>query len=97
MSTNVFESWLYINRLRLTFVVLLLYSRSMAILNGYAIWLSILPKRVKKLTRDPEAFPIPQALENLALVALSQFRESLDALTQSNISGQRSLLPPTIK
>jgi phosphate transport system protein len=43
-------------------------------------------KRVKKLTRDPKAFPIPQALENLALVALSQIRESLDALTQSNIS-----------
>jgi phosphate transport system protein len=43
-------------------------------------------KRVKKLTRDPEAFPIPQALENLAIVALSQIRDSLDALTQSNIS-----------
>ena len=45
-------------------------------------------KRVKKLTRDPEAFPIPQALENLAVVALSQIRESLDALTQSNILRQ---------
>ena len=43
-------------------------------------------KRVKKLARDPEAFPIPQALENLALMALSQIRESLDALTQSNMS-----------
>ena len=43
-------------------------------------------KRVKKLTRDPEAFPIPQALENLALLALSQIRDSLDALSQSNIS-----------
>ena len=43
-------------------------------------------KRVKKLTGDPEAFPIPQPLENLALVALSQIRDSLDALTQSNVS-----------
>jgi phosphate transport system protein len=43
-------------------------------------------KRVKKLTRDPNAFPIPQALESLALMALSQIRDSLDALTQSNIS-----------
>ena len=43
-------------------------------------------KRVKKLARDPEAFPIPQALENLALLSLSQIRDSLDALSQSNIS-----------
>ena len=43
-------------------------------------------KRVKKLTGDPEAFPIPQPLENLALLALSQIRDSLDALTQSNVS-----------
>jgi len=43
-------------------------------------------KRVKKLARDPEAFPIPEALENLAFVALSQIHDSLDALTQCNIS-----------
>jgi phosphate transport system protein len=43
-------------------------------------------KRVKKLATDPEAFPIPQFLENLALVALSQIHDSLDALTQSNVS-----------
>jgi phosphate transport system protein len=43
-------------------------------------------KRVKKLTGDPEAFPIPQVLENLAIMALSQIRDSLDALTQCNIS-----------
>lgn len=49
-------------------------------------------KRVKKLTRDPEAFPIPQALENLALVALSQIRDSLDALTQSNILGAQVVI-----
>src|SRR5271156_3053578 len=42
-------------------------------------------KRVKKLTGDPEAFPIPQPLENLAVSALSQIRDSLDALTQSNV------------
>jgi phosphate transport system protein len=42
-------------------------------------------KRVKKLARDPEAFPIPLALEDLALAALSQIHESLDALTQCNI------------
>jgi phosphate transport system protein len=42
-------------------------------------------KRVKKLTVDPEASPIPQPLENLALLALSQIRDSLDALTQSNV------------
>ena len=42
-------------------------------------------KRVKKLSSDPEAFPIPQPLENLAVSALSQIRDSLDALTQSNV------------
>jgi phosphate transport system protein len=42
-------------------------------------------KRVKKLAADPQAFPIPQALENLALEALSQIHASLDALTQSNV------------
>jgi phosphate transport system protein len=42
-------------------------------------------KRVKKLTGDPEAFPIPQAMENLALRSLAQIRDSLDALAQSNV------------
>jgi phosphate transport system protein len=42
-------------------------------------------KRLKKLAGDPEAFPIPQALENLALEALAQIHDSLDALTQSNV------------
>jgi phosphate transport system protein len=49
-------------------------------------------RRVKKLTRDPEAFPIPQALENLALLALSQIRESLDALRQSDIDRARVII-----
>ena len=43
-------------------------------------------KRVKKLTGHADAFPIPQPLENLALSALSQIRDSLDALTQSNVA-----------
>jgi phosphate transport system protein len=43
-------------------------------------------KRVKKLSGDPEAFPIPQPLENLAISALSQIRDSLDALAQSNVA-----------
>jgi len=49
-------------------------------------------KRVKKLTSDPEAFPIPQPLENLALVALTQIRDSLDALTQSNVSRAKAVI-----
>ncbi len=42
-------------------------------------------KRVKKLSADPQAFPIPQALENLGLDALSQVHDSLDALTQADV------------
>jgi len=42
-------------------------------------------KRVKKLAGDPEAFPVPQSIENLALEALAQIHDSLDALTQSNV------------
>ena len=54
-------------------------------------------KRVKKLTDDSEASPIPQPLENLALLALSQIRDSLDALTQSNVSRAKLSSPPTIR
>src|SRR6516165_5374028 len=43
-------------------------------------------KRVKKLAADPEAFPVPQPIENLALEALAQIHDSLDALTQSSVS-----------
>ena len=49
-------------------------------------------KRVKKLAADPQAFPIPQALENLALEALSQIHASLDALTQSNVSRAQAVI-----
>jgi phosphate transport system protein len=49
-------------------------------------------KRVKKLTTDPEAFPIPQPLENLALSALSQIRDSLDALTQSDVARAHAVI-----
>jgi phosphate transport system protein len=49
-------------------------------------------KRVKKLTGDPQAFPIPQPLENLALEALAQIRDSLDALTQSNVSRAEAVI-----
>ena len=43
-------------------------------------------KRMKKLAGDPQALPIPQALENLALRALSLIHNSLDSLAQSNVA-----------
>jgi phosphate transport system protein len=43
-------------------------------------------KRVRKLAGDPAGFPIPESIENLASEALAQIHDSLDALTQSNIS-----------
>ena len=43
-------------------------------------------KRVKKLAGDPSAVPIPQPIENLGLAALGQVHNSLDALTQSDVS-----------
>jgi phosphate transport system protein len=49
-------------------------------------------KRVKKLAADPRAFPIPQSLENLAMEALSQIRDSLDALTQSDVSSAHAVI-----
>jgi phosphate transport system protein len=49
-------------------------------------------KRVKKLAADPLAFPIPQVLENLALDALAQIHDSLDALTQSNVSRAQAVI-----
>ena len=49
-------------------------------------------KRVKKLAADPEAFPVPQTLENLALKALAQIHDSLDALTQSNVSRAQAVI-----
>jgi len=49
-------------------------------------------KRVKKLDLDPQAFPIPQPLENLGLEALGQVHDSLDALTQANVSRAQSVM-----
>ena len=49
-------------------------------------------KRVKKLSSDPLAFPIPQPLEALAHEALTRVRESLDALTQGNTALAREVI-----
>jgi phosphate transport system protein len=49
-------------------------------------------KRVRKLAADPTAFPIPQPLENLALEALTQVHDSLDALTQANVSRAQAVI-----
>ncbi len=49
-------------------------------------------KRVKKLAGDPRAVPIPQPLENLGLEALGQVHNSLDALTQSDVSLARAVI-----
>ncbi len=49
-------------------------------------------KRVKKLTDDPLAFPIPQPIEGLATEALSQVRQSLDALTQGDTRLARDVI-----
>jgi len=49
-------------------------------------------KRVKKLAGDPEAFPIPQSIENLAVEALAQIHDSLDALTQSDVARAQAVI-----
>ena len=49
-------------------------------------------KRVKKLAGDPSAVPIPQSIENLGLAALAQVHNSLDALTQSDVSLAQSVI-----
>ncbi len=49
-------------------------------------------KRVKKLAGDPSAVPIPQSIENLGLAALGQVHNSLDALTQSDVSLAQSVI-----
>jgi phosphate transport system protein len=49
-------------------------------------------KRVKKLAADPGGVPVPQPLENLGLAALDQVRDSLDALTRSNLELARSVI-----
>jgi phosphate transport system protein len=49
-------------------------------------------KRVKKLAIDPAAFPISQGLESLALGSLAQLHNSLDALTQSDVSRAQTVI-----
>ena len=49
-------------------------------------------KRVKKLANDPQAMPIPQPLEDLALAALAQVHHSLDALTRADVALARSVI-----
>lgn len=49
-------------------------------------------KRVRKLANDPLAMPIPQALEDLALAALKQVHDSLDALTRTDVALARAVI-----
>jgi phosphate transport system protein len=49
-------------------------------------------KRVKKLATDPQAFPIPQPLENLGLEALEQVHDSLDALVQADAGQAQAVM-----
>ncbi len=41
-------------------------------------------KRVRKLSNDPEAFPIPEPLEAMAIEALDQVHSGLDAVAKSD-------------
>ena len=67
-------------------------SRSTPTLNGFATWPGTLPSGSRNWRADPQAFPIPQTLENLALEALAQVHDSLDALTQSNVSRAQAVI-----
>jgi phosphate transport system protein len=49
-------------------------------------------KRAIKLAVDPRAFPIPQQLETMALDALAQVRDSLDALARSDAQLARAVI-----
>lgn len=49
-------------------------------------------KRVKKLTVDPQAFPIPEPLEAMAIDALEQVHRSLDAVAQCNAALARAVI-----
>lgn len=49
-------------------------------------------KRVRKLTGEGCIFPIPQALESLAMAALVQLHSSLDALTQADVEKARAVI-----
>jgi phosphate transport system protein len=49
-------------------------------------------KRVKKLSSDPLAFPLPPELEALATESLAQVRDSLDALTKNDTALARAVI-----
>lgn len=49
-------------------------------------------KRVRKLADDPLAFPVPEPLEALAIRALEQVREGLDALTDCDAQHARAVI-----
>jgi phosphate transport system protein len=49
-------------------------------------------KRVKKLSADPQAFPIPEQLESMAVEAMGQVRDCLDAVTKSDSQLARSVI-----
>ena len=49
-------------------------------------------KRVKKLAGDPQSVPIPQPIENLGQEALDQVHDSLDALTQADVSRAQAVI-----
>jgi phosphate transport system protein len=49
-------------------------------------------KRVKKLADDPLAFPVPEPLEALAVRALGQVRDGLDALANCDADHARAVI-----
>jgi phosphate transport system protein len=49
-------------------------------------------KRVKKMADDPRAFPVPQVMEDMAMEAMNQVRDSLDALAHSDAALARSVV-----
>ncbi len=48
--------------------------------------------RVKKLAREPEPVPLPAEMETLAVEALAQVREGLDALTKGDAKLARAVI-----
>ncbi len=49
-------------------------------------------RRVRKLATDPAAFPLPRQMEALALRALQQLHDSLDALVQGDAARAREVI-----
>src|SRR5205823_3501705 len=48
--------------------------------------------RVKKLTREPQPVPIPPALEAMAIEAMAQVRDVLEALAKSDATLARAVI-----